>query len=299
MVYNTAGLKGHMAQKASVRTEEGHRRSERVLLRIPIEVKGTQENGKPFKEKAFTLVVNRHGARISLNNTPRVEDRLTITNLQTEISCPFRVVRRLANSLGEGPEWGVECLEPEVNFWGIFFPSKTAAPTEEELIDALLECSVCRYRELAQLSLNQYRSLASQGGLQRDCSQCGRLTDWKFGFAEAEMEESPAAEQATAAATSAAGAGPERRRAKRLTIKLPVRIRLLDGGEEVTRTENISRTGVCFVSDLAAKEGETIYVTVGYTSQTPQPEIPARVVWRRTAAGMDKCYYGVHLAASS
>jgi hypothetical protein len=285
-----------MADKRSSKGGERGRRSERVLLRIPIEVKGTGADGKPFTEKTFTLVVNGDGARISLKAKLRRDDRLTITNLQTKISCPFRVVERTSDLLGEGPpEWGVECLEPEVNFWGIAFPKKAAGPVKQEWIDALLECSRCQFRELAQLALEQYRALVSQSSLTRDCAKCGVETEWGFGFVEAGPEEAIPTQPAPSAEPPSSGEGAERRRAKRVTVKLPVRIRLEDGREEIARTENLSKTGVCFASDIVMREGDVVQLTVGYTPGGNEAAIPARVVWRRGIEGSNRALYGVHL----
>ncbi len=286
-----------MADKSSSKIGESRRRSERVLLRIPIEVKGTGADGKPFTEKTFTLVVNGDGARISLKAKLRRDDRLTITNLQTRISCPFRVVHRTSDLLGEGPpEWGVECLEPEVNFWGIVFPKKAAGPAKQELIDALLECSNCNFRELAQLALEQYRALVSQSSLTRNCTKCGEETEWGFGFVEAGPEEAiPTQPAPSAEPSSSEEGGAERRRAKRVTVKLPVRIRLEDGREEIARTENLSKTGVCFASDIEMRQGEVVQLTVGYTPGGDEAAIPARVVWRRGIEGSNRFLYGVHL----
>jgi PilZ domain-containing protein len=285
-----------MADKSSSKVGEGRRRSERVLLRIPIEVKGTGADAKPFTEKTFTLVVNGDGARISLKAKLRQGDQLTITNLQTKISCPFRVVHRTTDLLGEGPpEWGVECLEPEVNFWGIVFPKKAADTAKQELIDALLECSKCNFRELAQLALEQYRALVSQSSLTRNCTKCGAETEWGFGFVEAGPEEAIPSQAAPSAEPSSSGGGAERRRAKRVTVKLPVRIRLEDGREEIARTENLSKTGVCFASDIVMREGEVVQLTVGYTPGHNEAAIPARVVWRRSIEGSNRALYGVHL----
>lgn len=283
-----------MAQDLTEKAEEQKRRTERVLLRIPIRVKGNTAEGKPFEEKTITLVVNRDGARISLKNPLRVDDRITITNLQNQMSCPFRVVARTAKSLGEAPEWGVECLEPEVNFWGILFPKKREARPEQDQVDALLECSECRFRELAQLSLDQYRGLASRGSISRACGECKATTEWKYGFAEAEPEEVPALLPAPKP-SAAAASGIERRIAKRLTVKLPLRVRLPDGCEEITRTENLSKTGVCFISAQAIGEGDLIMLTVGYAPGSSAPEISARVVWRRPLEGQKHAVYGVHL----
>jgi len=284
-----------MGEDVSSRAEERKRRSERVLLRIPIQVKGTGEDGKPFSEKTHTVIINRHGARIASKNSLQPEAHITITNLQNMMSCPFRVVGRTGKSLGEGPEWGVECLEPEVNFWGISFPAKTAVTAEQELIDVLLECSACQARELAQLTLEQYRSIVTDLFVRRDCSLCAATTEWKFGFVEGEPEGEVTIPSVPAPSAPAPPDEAERRRAKRVTIKLPVRVRLQDGREEVARTENLSKTGVCFIADLVMNVGERILLTVGYTSAGSEKEIPARVMWRRQLEATDRALYGVHL----
>jgi hypothetical protein len=287
-----------MSEQVTSKTEEHKRRSERVLLRIPIEVKGTNAEGKPFTEKTFTLVINRHGARIALKTPVEAEARVIITNRQSATSCPFRVVGRTSKSLGEGPEWGVECLQPGVNFWGISFPEKVAAPAAQEVIDALVECAACSSRELAQLTLEEYRTIITQGSVRRDCPECGGVTDWKFGFAEAEPEEVIPGQPSAPAATSPAAEGAERRRAKRLTIKLPVRIRLQDGSEEVARTENLSKTGVCFSSRLRIRPQDRILLTVGYTPGGSEEEVPARLAWRREIESGGTALYGVRLEES-
>ena len=288
-----------MTENVTPKTEERKRRSERVLLRIPIEVKGTDADGNPFTEKTFTLVINRHGARIALKTPLQSEARITITNRQRAMSSAFRVVGRTSKSLGEGPEWGVECLDPGVDFWGISFPEKVAAPAAQEVIDALVECVACGSRELAQLSLEEYRTVITRGLVRRGCPECGDTTEWRFGFAEAEPEEVIPTQPSASAAPSPAAAGAERRRAKRLTVKLPVRIRLQDGSEEVARTENLSRTGVCFSSTLLIRPQDRILLTVGYTPGGSEEEVPARLVWRREIEGGGKALYGVRLEGSS
>jgi len=275
------------------------RRSERVLLRIPIEVKGIDEGGKAFKEVSTTLVINRGGARISLKRTLRVDARITITNLQTQISCPFRVVGMAGHTHGEGPECRVECLKEELNLWGIIFPEKKTTigvePAEQESIDALLECSVCHARELAPLTPEKYHALSSRLFLSRNCTHCGVPTAWKFAFIEADRGAAPALQVPQAAASSK---GKEHRRAKRLTVKIPIRIRVSDGGGEITRTENLSKTGVCFISSRKMQVGEVIKITVGYEPGKNESEISARVAWVRPQEGTSRTIYGVQLEDS-
>jgi hypothetical protein len=287
-----------MAQDVVAKTSELKRRSERVLLAIPIEVRGTNADGQAFAEKTHTLVINRHGARIALTAAPQPEARVTIVNRQSGKSCPFRVVGRTGKSLGGGPEWGVECLEPDVNFWGINFPEKAKAPTDQEVVDALVECTACRFRELAQLTLEEYRFIVSSGSVRRDCPECGGMTEWKFGFVEGEPEDAVPVQPDRAAPAVPLPPGAERRRAKRLTIKLPVRVRLEDGSEEVARTENLSRTGVCFISSLMISPQDRLFLTVGYTPGSSEDEIAARLVWRREIEGGGKAVYGARLEES-
>ena len=271
------------------------RGTERVLLQLPITVTGTDTEGKSFQEKTRTIVINRNGARICLKAKVRTNDRIAVKNLQSELSCPFRVVVQLEKSLTGQPEWGIECLEPEINFWGILFPKKSAPLEREETVDALLECGVCKSRELAHLSFKEYRSLVEQANLNRYCTQCDDSTDWVFGFVQEELTSSPQPAGEGGAKSSDSG-GAERRRAKRLTAKLPLRIRLEDGREEVTRTEDLSKTGVRFYSHLKLVKGDAIRLSVGASLDSPGTEIAAKVMWGRATGGDDHFLYGAHLS---
>ena len=275
--------------EAPSQVEQLKRRTERILLRIPIDVAGIGSEGKSFNEKTHTLAINRHGARIALSSGVQPEARVTITNLQNRITSTFRVVRQMGKSPGEKPEWGVECLQPEVNFWGIFFPPKADTPTKGELIDVLLECSRCHARELAQLTLEQYQTIITQPSLSRGCTTCVGTTEWTFGFVEGDRAGAP-----RAPAVSAPSPVPDRRGNKRVTVKLPVRIRL----EEIGQTENLSHSGVCFSSNLIMRVGDRVMLTVGYGPGADSKEVLAQVVWRRQVAGADRALYGVQLEES-
>lgn len=284
---------------SSLQTQRRH--SERVLLRIPIEVKGKDSAGKPFTEVTSTLVINRDGARITLKQPVSADDRITITNLRSKTSSPFRVVVSGGQSLGEGPECGVECLERNLAFWGIEFPDKggnrAAKAPEQEIVDALIECSVCHFRELAQLKMGQFRMISERSSLTRSCIQCNAGTEWRFSTAEGVDGTAAALPEVSQGKTSPGGA--ERRRARRMTVKLPVRIRLINGREEVTRTENLSKTGVCFISQETMSVGQTINLTVGYEPGKNEAEISAQVMWCHPVTGTPRTVYGVHLDESS
>lgn len=282
-----------MAEPRFVGSHKFARHSDRVYLQIPVEVRGQTEGGAQFSERTLTLAINRNGARISLTHPLQPGQLIQLTNLQTDVRCAFRVVGCMEKIHGETSEWGVECLHPELDFWRIHFPSDGNVPPRDEEVDALVECTVCHLRELARLSLDDYRRLSGQGKLQRNCQTCGD-SEWRFGYAEALAQSEAWQRNAVALGVGLAGEA-DKRIARRLAVHLPISIRLLDGREEPARTENLSKMGVCFVTDLKLEEGEFIRLTVGYVLGADADEVTARVVWRRALEESKRYVYGVHL----
>ena len=96
------------------------RRSQRILLSIPIVVSGQDAHGAAFSERTHTLVINAHGALLELHQTVAVGQILRIKHLATgeEMSC--RVVD--VNPGNTAPEVGVESDEPCARFWRVSFP---------------------------------------------------------------------------------------------------------------------------------------------------------------------------------
>ena len=283
-----------MALNAPLPTLKPRRRSERVRLRIPIEAEGVGADRKPFQESTFTLVINRHGARICLSSSPRPGERITITDLQNQIACPFRVVGPTGRSSGQWPEWGVECLDPDINFWGVYFPERAESPDRPDLVDALLECSSCHFRELAELDLDEYKDLVAHAALHRECQACGKTTPWKFSAAQFDYDDAP-----PNGPSAKDTPGMEKRRAERLTARVPMRLRTAGGQEEMTRTEDLPKTGACFESELTLKEGEVLHLTLGNPAGSENVQVRARVVWRKALEGTNRNLYGVSLDEDS
>ena len=271
------------------------RRSERALLSIPIRIEGKDAFGKTFDETTYTQIVNRCGGQLVVTHALKADELIIVTNLRNNVSCPFRVVSRATKSLSGAPEWGVECLEPEAEIWGVRFPSRTGEPQVADLIHALLECQACHSREMAALNLQQYRRLLAKSSLPRPCLKCGDTKDWKFGFVEAELEDIPRSVADVTTFGSTPQDGAEKRRDKRLVVKVPLGVRLADGLEETATTENISKSGLCFASDLGIKVGDRVFVSVGPEAPEEQRNIPARVMWRRPAKDKGRAFYGVKL----
>jgi hypothetical protein len=99
----------------------GRRRSMRVLLSVPILVSGVDQSKKEFHEETRTLVVNAHGALITLDAHVVAEQKLTLSNRATKQSQECRVVY-VGTSQGGKTQMGVEFVKPTPTFWQIDFP---------------------------------------------------------------------------------------------------------------------------------------------------------------------------------
>ena len=93
----------------------------RVLLSVPILVSGKSSDGAEFKEDARTLVVNAHGALISLDAPVVTGQRVTVANKSTQKAQECRIVH-LGNGQGGKTQAGIEFVTPSATFWQIDFP---------------------------------------------------------------------------------------------------------------------------------------------------------------------------------
>lgn len=97
------------------------RRSQRILLSVPVRVSGNRTNGTAFVEHTKTLIVNAHGALLLLQEPVREGQTLNVRNIATgeEVAC------RVAD-MSPGPngvaEIGVEFAAPNARFWRVSFP---------------------------------------------------------------------------------------------------------------------------------------------------------------------------------
>lgn len=267
------------------------RRSERILLKIPVHVAGTDARGESFAERTFTFSINRHGAFLWLKNSPREGGQVTVTNLGTRRSCAFRLCDSGKEPSSQVTAWGLECLEPNSNFWQIRFPEKPLVSSPEKTIAALVVCASCRSREVADLSVAQYRMMLERGSIKRDCSDCGVVTVWKFIPVEVARPVNP--EEAPAVGLPS---GKNNRREKRILAKLPIRLRdPEDGRIENTLTENVSKSGVCCVAGMELNVGDVILLRFEPGTGPSDREVPARIVWLRSMGEIRRTLYGIRL----
>lgn len=107
------------------------RRSQRILLSIPVIINGSQHSGAPFSERTRTLIVNAHGALIELREPVLVGQALRMKNLATneEMGCKVMDINPGHTSL---PEIGVEFAESCPQFWRVSFPPVDWSPRNPE-----------------------------------------------------------------------------------------------------------------------------------------------------------------------
>jgi len=107
------------------------RRSQRILLSIPIIVSGKRANGSPFSERTNTLVVNAHGALIRLNERVLVNQVLRMKNIATneEVGCSVVDINRRNSDV---TEVGVGFTTPAPSFWRVAFPPEDWTPRSPE-----------------------------------------------------------------------------------------------------------------------------------------------------------------------
>jgi hypothetical protein len=58
----------------------GQRRSRRVILDVPLAIRGEAEDQRPFQEETFTITVSAHGALVVLEKKVRLGQKVVLMN---------------------------------------------------------------------------------------------------------------------------------------------------------------------------------------------------------------------------
>src|SRR6266849_1237670 len=103
------------------------RRSQRVLMTIPVRVSGKSDAGLPFEEETHTRAISAHGALLLMSTQVYRGQRLTLSNVLTKAALEC-VVAHIDRRRGEHPQAGVEFALPNPMFWHVAFPPKDWTP---------------------------------------------------------------------------------------------------------------------------------------------------------------------------
>ena len=113
---------------ASLLHGEDRRRSQRVIIRVPVTLQLTK-NGKVFMVSAYTIAVNIHGAMIICPDSVDSETKVEIINDRTREHASARVTRTPRQS-AEGYLIPLEFDKPFPMFWQISFPPSGVKQTD-------------------------------------------------------------------------------------------------------------------------------------------------------------------------
>lgn len=277
------------------------RRSDRIMLTIPLRAQWTDTTGKAFEEEdARSVAINRHGARVHLKQAVHTGQILRLTNRISHMKADFRVVGPVTPLTSAGGEWGVECTNLKENIWGIQFPPIEEGPGGESR--ALLECRNCKTAALLPLSLVEVDVLETAGIITRECKSCEASSPW--GYAEKQLAMgAPPGEAAMLAEAQAqleeSQKGAERRKHRRVCLQLPVSVRDYYGGVEITKSENVSKGGFSFSSDKNYFMGQGLLAVCPYSPSAQNIEVRGRIVRRHPIEGVQRKLYGVRYDAAA
>jgi PilZ domain len=258
----------------------GRRRSERVHIEFPVEVRGTDAQGHPFSERGRTSLISRHGAVIVLGRDLATAHGLIIRCPGNKGDAAIRIVGLLG---GQGNElvYGVAFSGPEVNPWGVRFPSQEAS--DETLARTLLQCAQCQSREVVHLNEIEIQVFEANKSVQRPCQSCSATTSWTQGSNQAlgdlpaQLNGQPL--QPNASATQPAPDGRHKRKHARIRTKVLAGVRQSGFPEEIVECEDLSGGGICFRSATRYMEGSPIELAVPYSKGSGNIFVPARIVF--------------------
>jgi hypothetical protein len=99
----------------------GQRRSERIILDVPLVVRGVAADNKIFEEVTSTLIVNAHGALLMLGMKVAVGQSVILMNPKNWDDCEGKVAYVGAPYAGLA-RVGIEFTRPAPDFWSVSSP---------------------------------------------------------------------------------------------------------------------------------------------------------------------------------
>ncbi|HEV2223040.1 MAG TPA: PilZ domain-containing protein [Candidatus Acidoferrales bacterium] len=252
-----------------------NRRSDRISISLPLQAAGIDAENRPFIDTATTIVVNRHGALITLDRPLRIDQALRVSRQLFDGSRREAEVRVVAHEKGSsgGIAYGIAFADSKLDFWDIEFPSATEAV--DAVVRLLVECSHCGGRELAYLNSRELKEFESNRLFARNCRTCESPTIWKQPLES--VRHNATADSHRSSTGIDAASSPERE-TTRYDTRLMACVRGRIGTEEMAVCENVSRQGIAFRSRRKYEEGAQVEVAVPYTQGTANVFIPAVVV---------------------
>ena len=113
--------KSSLNKTPNTTSERIRRRSERVVLRVPLQLSAKMPDGKRVCFEAHTLVVNAHGGLLDVGMAMPAGQQVILNNLRTEKIATGKVVCVEASEEGRF-SLAFEFEFPTPSFWPVSFP---------------------------------------------------------------------------------------------------------------------------------------------------------------------------------
>jgi hypothetical protein len=107
------------------------RRSQRVLMQVPVRIRGKDTQAKEFEEFTETLAINAHGALVLLTARVTTGSAVEMRHSKTEEEQECHVAF-LGPVRGGKAEIGLEFTAPRPTFWRVAFPPEDWTPRSAE-----------------------------------------------------------------------------------------------------------------------------------------------------------------------
>jgi len=263
---------------------EGKRTGDRIELEMPIEVAGTDCVGLEFFDRTRTLVISRHGGKIALGRKLAPQQEVTIRCLASGREAVACVVGQI-EKCSESYCYGFKFLDEKDNIWDIEFPP--LSDFEGAIGRMALVCMGCKIREVIYLDAFELEVLEANGYLSRPCKRCRDASIWRKS-----PGEMPGPEGATPPLPVPVQFQNKRREARR-EMRITACVRTDRFGQDLVKTRNVSRGGLCFTSPREYVTGEALEVALPYSPGGGNIFLPAKIARFQFLASEGTRIYGV------
>jgi hypothetical protein len=276
----------------------GKRRSDRVLVTLPVTVSGTNAAGKSFSENAHTVSVSQNGAAIALM-TPLVPGQAIVIR-RNRSGVPRLAACELAEQIGKQgglPVYSVAFRKPAARFWDIIFPSLPAdADTAGR---ALLECHVCGARKIVHFHPAALAAYNAERRLSLHCARCRRPTNWVESPQDRTKRPDLGPANAARLAPATHPLDNNERRHRRLAAEIPICIRQAGLEDQAAFTVDISRGGLRFTSSRPYASGSYVQVAIPYSPTALNVFVDAQVAHSTRLLSQDLFHMGIMYLAEN
>ncbi len=104
--------------------QAAQRRSERVLMDVPVVIRGESAERRTFREETFTVTISAHGALVMLEASVSLGQKLLVVNSKNHEEREGRVAFKGPAHAGLA-QVGVEFTHPAPEFWQLDAPPRS------------------------------------------------------------------------------------------------------------------------------------------------------------------------------